>query len=458
MRGPLAAVTLLSLFACTERQMLHASLEDDPSLVIRLVIVANGGRPTVRVLTSTDSVAFTVAGARSEVWDLGYRREDLVLLYPGLASLSDHQLLRSVSAQLIDAEADDDVLGPPARIKRAVVEADSGLEIPVEASTPEALSDWLRSRKLGLKTQLSDEVVCAPVHLEKLFFPGDLRVFSLSAATEQRIYLVARSTSSTTTDIVRWDLPDRATKLRSFEDIPVFVHFDPEHRRVYYSAEPSGAPFLLGVMDEDGRELPLPPGPTGELESWDVADDGTLFVSAGQRMFRLLDGQWQEDSPHFGGKVEGLAAVAHDRALRHLSPEMQIFDGTHWSGTPLLPQLDQPNWMAADADQLLVLTRPGERVKRLLRGDSDWRQLELPPGKYRTVVAGGQRRVLASGAVGELVVRFRKHVCTVDTGAPWGLLRASAVPRTSSAFWVGFAPVENDPQVLLRLDYDGAGD
>lgn len=60
------------------------------------------------------------------------------------------------------------------------------------------------------------------------------------------------------------------------------------------------------------------------------------------------------------------------------------------------------------------------------------------------MVAGGQRRVLASGAVGELVVRFRKHVCTVDTGAPWGLLRASAVPRTSSAFWVGFAPVESD--------------
>lgn len=251
------------------------------------------------------------------------------------------------------------------------------------------------SRKLGLKTQLSDEVVCAPVHLEKLFFPEIYRVFSLSAATEQRIYLVARSTSSTTTDIVRWDLPgssDEAAELRRHSGVRPLG--PPEHRRVYYSAEPSGAPFLLGVMDEDGRELPLPPGPTGELESWDVADDGTLFVSAGQRMFRLLDGQWQEDSPHFGGKVEGLAAVAHDRALRHLSPEMQIFDGTHWSGTPLLPQLDQPNWMAADANQLLVLTRPGERVKRLLRGgNSDWRQLELPPqgntGRWSQEASGG---------------------------------------------------------------------
>lgn len=456
-----AAVTLpvLALLACTDRQMLHGSVEADPSLVFRLALVVNGGPPTVRVLSSTDAVAFTVAGARAEVWDLGYRREDLVANYLGVTSLSDHELRANVTAALIEAEEDDDVLGPPARIRHAVVEADSGPEVPVAASTPAALSDWLRGRSLGLKTRLSDKVVCTGVHLSKELLPAELRVNSLAAATQERIYLVTRSLSSTTTDILRWDLPGAATKLRSFDDVPVFVRFDPEHRRVYYSVRPAEGPFRLGVMDEDGRELALPPGgPSGTLEAWDVADDGTLFIAAGERMFRLLDDRWQEDQPHFGGKIEGLVAVTRSRALRHRSPTMQIFDGTQWSAMPSLQQLDQPNWMAADAEQLLVLLRPGERVARLLVRDNEWRQIELPEGKYRTVVAGGERRVLASGAVGELVVRLRKHACSVDTGAPWGLLRGSVVPRASSAFWVGFAPVESDPQVLLRLDYAGAGD
>jgi hypothetical protein len=136
---------------------------------------------------------------------------------------------------------------------------------------------------------------------------------------------------------------------------------------------------------------------------------------------------------------------------------MQIFDGTYWTPMPALQQLDQPNWMSADAEQLLVLLR-GERVARLLVDDNQWRPIALPEGRYRTVLAGGQRRILASGAVGELVIRFRKHTCSVDTGAPWGLLRGSVVPRASSAFWVGFAPVESDPQVLLRLDYAGMGE
>lgn len=439
--------------------MLHGSVEADPSLVFRLALVVNGGPPTVRVLTATEAVAFTVAGARAEVWDLGYRREDLIPSYPGVTSLSDHELRSGVSAALVEAEEDDDVLGTPARIRHATVEADSGPEVPVEASTPAALQEWLRGRKLGLKTQLSDEVVCARVHLEKLFFPGELRVQSLAAATVQRIYLVARSLTSTTTDIVRWDLPDRATKLRSFDDVPVSVHFDPEHRWVYYSVRPAEGPFRLGVMDEEGRELPLPSrGPSGGLEAWDVADDGTVFVAAGERMYRRLGDAWQEDEPHVGGRVEALVAFARNRALRHRSPEMQIFDGTHWGAMPALQQLDQPNWMAADADQLLVLLRPGERVARLLVDDNQWRPIALPDGKYRTVLAGGERRILASGAVGELVIRFRKHVCSVDTGAPWGLLRGSVVPRASSAFWVGFAPVESDPQVLLRLDYAGMGE